>query len=387
MTLFNRAEPVAAKRREEMFVVQDDGVTPAAATTVFTGKKASRKLAGKSTQFASATIVWDTVGVGGNAKTIAFVADGPGSGSVTNSGDAYTLHFNPAVTTLSNAVARLVSAGFAVTGSYVPSNTLATPADVFSAAAFAGGEDASLFVRKPDASDYLAALGVWSTITKLGAARDGLFRYEYMQAELDAAGSQVSVMVDKVPDAAFLDLATKTTHCDTIIYDKVASGANGNVDGSDPVTIAFLNDGTGAGTLNNSSAAWTFHYQSTVTTVADFEAAIVASSRFAIKAYGTSTNVLSHSADTFTATNMAGGVSYKRPQTYPGSMVDGPTGLVEGSYTRDDLLRLCAAALLSKVSDFTTGTLVFRDLGDSKNRFTTTRTLLGRTGLVINDPT
>jgi len=65
-----------------------------------------------------------------------------------------------------------------------------------------------------------------------------------------------------------LDLAPLTTNVDTVVRHR---------DSRIP-TLALTADGAGAGTLTNAGDAWTFHFQSGVTTVAQFESAINASS-------------------------------------------------------------------------------------------------------------
>lgn len=62
--------------------------------------------------------------------------------------------------------------------------------------------------------------------------------------------------------------------------------------------------------------------------------------------------------------------------------------VLEGSFTAADMQRLFAAALIAKASGWDTGTLVFRDLGDTKNRFVSTVDEDdGRTSLSILDAT
>lgn len=104
---------------------------------------------------------------------------------------------------------------------------------------------------------------------------------------------------------ASLDLdATLTTNCDTVIENAVA-GAVGNL-----TTIAFTADGTGAGTLDESAfPAIVFHYESGVTTVADFEAAVTAGAALDVRTPGTGVNVLAVGDDDFAATALAGGTN------------------------------------------------------------------------------
>lgn len=56
--------------------------------------------------------------------------------------------------------------------------------------------------------------------------------------------------------------------------------------------------------------------------------------------------------------------------------------ILEGSYKAADLMRLMASILGGKVSDFQTGTLVFRDLADSKDRWTVVTDPSGRITII-----
>lgn len=105
---------------------------------------------------------------------------------------------------------------------------------------------------------------------------------------------------------ASLDLdATLTTHCDTIIENAVA-GAVGNL-----TTIAFAAGSTvDEGEYDESAfPAITFTFKTGVTTVADFEAAVTASTRLDVKTAGTGANVLAVADDDFAATALAGGTN------------------------------------------------------------------------------
>jgi len=62
--------------------------------------------------------------------------------------------------------------------------------------------------------------------------------------------------------------------------------------------------------------------------------------------------------------------------------------VLEGSHTSADLMRLFASALLAMASGWSTGTLVFRDLANTKNRFVSVVDEdVGRTSLSILDAT
>lgn len=109
-----------------------------------------------------------------------------------------------------------------------------------------------------------------------------------MLADSTAAGVRVIVETNAdVPSSAFnfsdgpgkgfgslpqLDLAPLTANVETVVRHR---------DSRIP-TLAFVADGAGAGSLTNSGDAWTFHFQSGVTTVAQFETAINASSALVV---------------------------------------------------------------------------------------------------------
>jgi hypothetical protein len=61
--------------------------------------------------------------------------------------------------------------------------------------------------------------------------------------------------------------------------------------------------------------------------------------------------------------------------------------VIESTFTAADMFRGTAAVLFGKVTDFTTGILVFRNLLDTKNRITVTTGATGRTVSTVNDLT
>lgn len=386
MPLFLPNEASSGKRRGEIFVPLDDNVTAAPNATIFTGVKASRALSGLTGNLSAAILNYITVGTAGNGFTLALTNDGAGAGSLTNSGNNYTFHFQAGTTTI-NQMITAIAAVFTLTGTFTGTLTLQA-GDVTTALTLAGGTDNAVFVRQGPSANYLDAAGILTNVTVKSVAKDGLWIYEFTQSELNHTGNEIAVMVDRVPDSAFLDLSTKTVRCGTIIYDKVAVGADGNAGGADPVTIAFLNDGAGTGTLNNSGAAWTFHYASGTTTVKNFEDAIIASSRFAIKKYGKWTNVLTHSGDTFTATNLAGGQGFKRPNVSTWPMRLGSfDNAGRGSNTYGDILRGMEGALVGKSSGYNSNPIVYRNPDDTKTVWTITRDSTGRTTVAVGDLT
>ncbi len=101
---------------------------------------------------------------------------------------------------------------------------------------------------------------------------------------------------------AELDMdAAMTTNIDTVIR-SVGPGGTG-------ITIATVADGTGAGSFTRVGSALTFHYETLVTTVADFEAAVAAlegdDALIEVKTTGTAADVLTAPGDTAGATALA----------------------------------------------------------------------------------
>lgn len=105
---------------------------------------------------------------------------------------------------------------------------------------------------------------------------------------------------------AELDLGAETTNVDTIIRCPIGGRGGNNV------SIAFAATGTGVGSLTRDGNAFTFEYETAVTTVEDFEDAITALSLddklIEIESAGTPANVFADPDDTITATHLAGGV-------------------------------------------------------------------------------
>lgn len=102
---------------------------------------------------------------------------------------------------------------------------------------------------------------------------------------------------------SLLNLATKTTNCDTVIEAVVAGH------GGDAFTIRFVQSGAvaNAGALTSIGKAYTFTFKNGVTTVANFEAAIAASADLDVKTPGTAGHLLATGVDEFTVTALAGG--------------------------------------------------------------------------------
>jgi hypothetical protein len=80
-----------------------------------------------------------------------------------------------------------------------------------------------------------------------------------------------------------------------------------------------------------------------------------------------------------------GGGTYTTVQM--GTTIKGFDDIGEGSNTYGDLMRGAISILAAKVSGFNTGTIVFRNLADTKNRWTFTVDATGRLTSVANDLT
>lgn len=161
-----------------------------------------------------------------------------------------------------------------------------------------------------DEETYLDSDTVWTTDS--GIARP---RYMLQAGTIRLVPTPASVYTLRlwyIPHATRL-LAEATAELDlsdvTVRVDTVIQAAESGEDGND-ITIAFVADGAGAGTLNEGAfPVLVFHYQSGVTTVANFETAVDASTNLEVKTAGTAANVITATGDTFSATGLAGGVT------------------------------------------------------------------------------
>lgn len=101
---------------------------------------------------------------------------------------------------------------------------------------------------------------------------------------------------------SFLDLGPETTNIDTVI-EASTPGEQG-----DDITIEFVADGVGAGTLDESAYPdIVFHFDDATTTVTDFENAVDASTYLTVKTAGTGANIFDNTDDVLAPTNLAGG--------------------------------------------------------------------------------
>jgi len=107
---------------------------------------------------------------------------------------------------------------------------------------------------------------------------------------------------------AYLDLSVPGTLLNTVI-ESTTGGTSGP-----SITFASVADGSGVGTLTRIGSAFTLHYATAVTTVANVEALVNALSGDAklirIRTAGTGTNVLAAPGDTFGATNLVSSGTY-----------------------------------------------------------------------------
>lgn len=101
---------------------------------------------------------------------------------------------------------------------------------------------------------------------------------------------------------ASLDLAPLTANCETIVQAK-ARGAIGNT-----YSLQFVADGLGVGSLTFTGFDFVFHYQSGVTTVANFEAAVAANAYIEVNTTDPA-GTLTSPGDTFPRTLFGGGTN------------------------------------------------------------------------------
>jgi hypothetical protein len=131
---------------------------------------------------------------------------------------------------------------------------------------------------------------------------------------------------------AFLDLVTPGTNIDTVI-EAVDGGTVGNL-----ITITFV-DGSALddGALSRIGTAFTFAFKTTVTTVADFEAAVGAltgdDALIQVKTIGTPTNALVTTDDEFAATPLASGGGSHYSASWRGMGDFGLTVVTDGTLT------------------------------------------------------
>ncbi len=105
-------------------------------------------------RLAGVTFATTTVGTGGNAITIAFVADGTGAGSKSVVGNAITIHYEDTVTTVTQVKALFPAAttfGSVTATGGTGANVITAPGDTHTATNLAGGLDAAVQTTGADA--------------------------------------------------------------------------------------------------------------------------------------------------------------------------------------------------------------------------------------------
>lgn len=137
--------------------------------------------------------------------------------------------------------------------------------------------------------------------TAVGDATNPRIDLVQMKLEMVDGGPETRVYSQESVKAS-LDLDPLTPNVDTEIRAR-AGGTGGN-----NISIALVADGAGVGSLTASGNALTFHFQSGVTTVANFETAVAASDLIEIKAAGTGANVFA-AGDAEPATLLTGGTN------------------------------------------------------------------------------
>lgn len=121
---------------------------------------------------------------------------------------------------------------------------------------------------------------------------------------LEQAQSSLNIGTATPGDArAFLDLNVPTTNVDTVIQAKIYGSAGNDI------TISFVSGGPATGTLDESAYPdIVYHFSDGVTTVANFEADVAASTYLLVKTPGTGANLIDDPTDLLAPTNLAGGV-------------------------------------------------------------------------------
>jgi hypothetical protein len=147
---------------------------------------------------------------------------------------------------------------------------------------------------------YWIASGDVDLTTTAGDATNPRIDIVEMRLQLvDDTLTSRAVIVDAV--RASLDIAPLTSNCETVIRARFG-GIGGN-----SISLQFVADGTGAGSLTQNGNTLVFHYETAVTTVADFETAVAASTLIEVQT-ADAVGTLTAPGDTFSATFLTGGV-------------------------------------------------------------------------------
>lgn len=371
MAKFRKNEATAAKRRVALYVYLSDGVTPAPLATNWAAVAASVALIGTH----HATVQATTPGVGGNVLTIKLKNDGAGAGNLTNSGNDYTFHYATGVTTMANLATALTASGVLTLAGYTGTDVLTNPGDTQGPLALVLGQDIGFRVRA-GAFAYADSAG---TNTNTGV--DGEWVYEATQAELNFTGSEFGVKVDRPDQQAVVQLVGTQAGRLRVL----APGSLGN-----GYTFTTAADGAGAGSMTNVGNAYTFHYATGVTTMTNLATALAATGLFELVAGSfTGANTLVSAGDTQGPLAFAGGFDGFLRRIVTCEMNDAAdfASIGEGANTYGDMLRGIFSGVLCKVADFRTGTYVFRDAADTKNRWTVIADASGRISIVAGDLT
>lgn len=140
-----------------------------------------------------------------------------------------------------------------------------------------------------------------SLTTAIGHATNPRIDVVEMKLEYIDGGAATRVF-SQDPVKAQLDLSPLTANCETIVRARVA-GAGGN-----SISLAFVADGAGTGSLTQNGNALTFHYATGVTTVGNFETAVGLSTLIEVATADGTGGTLTSPGDTFATNLFTGGV-------------------------------------------------------------------------------
>jgi hypothetical protein len=384
MARFRKNESIASKRNLDTFVYQLDGVTPALAATNWAAAKAICPLIGTH----AATVRVVAPGVAGNTYSFTTKADGSGSGSLTHSGHDYVYHYQSGVTAMHNVVDVLFADGTLelVGGTYTAGDTLAATGDTQGPLLFTGGLDLAFKVRGNDGSGsegvvYADAAGTFTNTTLASIGVDGEWIYQFTQAELNFVGANVGVMVVRPSQVAQCLLqGTQPGRLQVVV-----AGTSGNV-----YTFSTVAGGSGSGSLTKSGNDFTFHYQTTVTTMANLASALAADGTLTLVGGSyTGSNTLASTGDTQGPLAFAGGFDGFRTAIFVSEMNDAADfdAVDENGHTYGDTHRLQTATLANVDSGYDTGTIPFKSMDGAKTRLTGTTAATGRLTSTVGDLT
>ena len=169
-----------------------------------------------------------------------------------------------------------------------------------------GGEPSSDIVADGTFNvTYSGSTPASRSVFNFSAISQSINRPKIRGVRLNSTSGAMKALVTLASRAAraSLYLAPLTTNCETVVRAK-SVGPGGN-----SITLAFVADGTGAGSLTEAGDVLTFHYQSGVTTVANFETAVAGSTVIEVL-ISDGTGTLTAPGDTFSAAAFTGGASH-----------------------------------------------------------------------------